>query len=243
MAELYLFFDGTSYYPFTPNTVPEVYETRTYQPTIITRTQVQLTEQSSKTSVSFKFERSHSFARNLLVNLSEIPVLVTIYKSGLIYWQGQVIGVKGSKGEIEIACDSNFSKISRAGRQPRITLECRHVLYSLSCGVNKEAFKKLYPVNSLNSNILDISSIEEADGYYTGGIASINGQSRGILKHSGTVLTLDSSFMGYPSGQLALYPGCNLSESVCNTRFNNIINFGGFARTPTKNPFSSTGLL
>ncbi len=84
--------------------------------------------------------------------------------------------------------------------------------------------------------------ITQPSGFFSSGIAEINGESRGIVKQEGTTLTLSNAFAGNPSGTIVLYPGCRLTEAAC-TAFSNLDNFGGFSRVPVKNPFESAGLL
>jgi hypothetical protein len=62
---------------------------------------------------------------------------------------------------------------------------------------------------------------------------------RGIKSHVGdTVILLGSTFGLLPGQSLNFFPGCRRTRQVCNDKFNNILNFGGFPDTPGKSPFS-----
>lgn len=242
MSEVYQFLDNGEYHCFTPGLTAETVNAITYTPTVISRSAIMLTESFAKTSVQFFFERTHTYAKTLVTNLPEYPITITIFKDGNPYWKGSVIGTEIDSTKITIACDSKFTTLTKNSQQAKMMLTCRHSLYSSSCGVIKESFMSTFTVTNLNSNQFTVAGITQATGYFTNGLAEINGQVRSILKQVGTTITLVTPFSGTQSGNLKLYPGCKLTESAC-SGFNNLVNFGGFARMPTKNPFSSTGLL
>lgn len=242
MAELYLFQKDEVYFGFTPTVFSKILSGITYAPTIIVRSNINLTTNFDKSPVNFKFERTHSFAKDILYNLPENPILVTIYRNELPYWKGRVTGAKANPLYIEVACDSGDSSLKRPGLSPKIMLNCRHVLYGANCGVVQESWASSFSISGLNSSSFSVPSLSVADGHYNGGIAKINGQIRNIIEQIGTNIKLTHPFTGVQTGTLVLYPGCKHTEANCSD-FNNLDNFGGFARLPNKNPFGSTGLL
>jgi hypothetical protein len=241
VAELYLFSDNGTYHAFSPTIFSKVLNGITYTPTIIVRSGLSLTDNLAKTSVNFKFDRTNTYAKSLLVDLPEVPITVIIYRNNVAYWRGRVTEVKANSLSIEVVCDSVYSSITRAGLAGRITLGCRHTLYSANCGVIQESYFNNYNVTGLNDKTIPLLT-GKAASYYALGIASINGQSRHIVKDTGSVVTLSAPFTGVQSGILALYPGCTLSPTSCK-KFNNFDNYGGFPFIPDKNPFSASGAL
>lgn len=242
-SELYLFQYNGTYYGFTPTVLSKTLNTITYSPAIITRSNLTITSNLAKSPVTFKFERSHSFAKLLLQELPETPILVTIYRNSSQYWKGRVLEVTANPLTIEITCDSIFSTLARGGVSPKIQLQCRYTLYSTNCGVTKEAYTAAYTVSGISGKTITITPITQTNGYFTNGIAAINGQQRNIVLHSGNNLTLTASFIGTQSGTLTLYPGCKLTKDDCNTKFNNLLNFGGFPYIPKRNSFGTPGAL
>lgn len=242
MSEVYQFIDNGEYHCFTPQTVDETVNTILYYTTIISRSAIHLSESFAKTSVQFFFERTHTYAKNLLLNQPEYPIIVTIFRNGNVYWKGTVIGTEIDNQKITIACDSKFTTLTKNSQQAKMMLTCRHALYSANCGVIQENWVNNYSVTGISTNQFTVAGITQPTGYFNNGIAVINGQNRSILKQVGTQITLVTPFTNVQSGILKLYPGCKLTESAC-SGFNNLANFGGFARMPTKNPFSATGLL
>lgn len=240
--ELYLFNDNGVLHAFTPTILSKSLSGITYQPTIITRNNITITDNFAKSPVTLSFERSHSYAKELLANLPEKPISVTIYRNSLTYWRGRVTEVKLSKSSsIDITCDSIYSSQRNSGRLLRISPQCRHILYSPDCGVLENDWKVSYTVTASSSSI-SILAITQPSGYFTAGKARMGGQERFILDHTGTNILLIQPFQGVLTGIIDLFPGCALTESAC-LGFNNLPNHLGFSRLPGKNPFSATGLL
>jgi len=242
MSELYLFNDNGVYHPFTPTLFSKSFGGLTYDPTIVKRSSLNLTENFSKSPLIFNFQRTHTWARSLVSFLPEIPITVIVYRNSLIYWRGRITEVKANLLSISVTCDSIYTTIARSSLQPRYTLNCRHTLYSTNCGVVQSIWKVSYSVTGINSTVFTVGGLSQADGYFNAGIAEINGEKRFIIKQVGTTITISAPFTGVQTGTINLYPGCQLTEANCTT-FNNISNFGGFSKIPYKNPFGSTGLL
>ena len=85
----------------------------------------------------------------------------------------------------------------------------------------------------------------EADGFYDGGFvffSSINDY-RLILSHVGNDLTLLLPFPSDAAGEtVRIFAGCDHTIATCKTKFDNVLNYGGFAFVPILNPFL-TGLV
>lgn len=242
MSELYLFTDGIINHAFTPTLTSKTLNSIIYEPTIITRSGIEITENFEKSPVVFKFLRAHTFANMVLTTFPEAPIVVTIFRNNLPYWKGRVLAAKKGQIFIEVACDSLFASSRKSGIRYRATLLCNHLLYGAQCGVVKTSFQTVASTTA-NSTILTIPSLVQADGFFNNGFAEMSGQIRRILTHVGTTITLASAFTSTLTGTIKLAPGCRLTEENCITPFNNLNNFGGFARMAPKNPFESVGIL
>jgi hypothetical protein len=61
-----------------------------------------------------------------------------------------------------------------------------------------------------------------------------------ILSSSGDVLTLLLPFTSSPLGSTVIvFAGCDHTIATCKSKFNNVVNYGGFAFVPTKNIFQT----
>ena len=240
MSELYLFEEAGVKRGYTPTVFSTSFDSVTYIPTAVSRSSITITDQFSKATVSFKFARSHPYAKSLLADIPETPIKVVVYRNSLVYWEGKVTRAKASGMSIEVQCENTYSTLARAGISAKMTLNCRHTLYGVNCKVLQALHGEIYHVNA-TSSVIAIAGL--AEGRYNNGIASIPGQTRRIVLNTTSDITLVSPFTGSYLGDITIYKGCKLTEADCMNTFNNLDNFGGFARIPTKDPFAAQGLL
>lgn len=237
MVELYSFeVEGTTH-RFTPELEAVVYSASTFNPKAIKRGSLTLTSNFAKSLLSFTYPRTDAFARQLINYFPETPTPVKIYRNGTLFWQGRVIDIIGTTSEIEVRCDSIYTTLRNAGMPKRITTQCRHILYSEDCGLVKESWMTAYSVTGINSSSFTVSGLAGTPSY-SGGIAAINGQTRGILVHSGSVIQINHNFSGIQTGTLTLFRGCALTKIDC-MNFANFDNYGGFEYLPLRSPISN----
>lgn len=244
MTELYKF-EGSITYGFTSSILSKTFEALTYAPTLVKRSAINIEHNFAKNNVTFTFARNHFYARELLTEVPETPVLVTIYRTDGVsystYWQGRVVGAKGKGITIDVICDSIYSTLRRGGISPKVTLFCRHALYGAMCGVSQGLWGVNYSVTVTSTEIF-VSGLSQPAGYFNNGIAVMNSQQRRIITNSATHIHLSAPFNFTGPGTITLYPGCELTQIACDG-FSNSDRFGGFDHLPTKNPFNSSGLL
>lgn len=128
---------------------------------------------------------------------------------------------------------------------PRRTYQsaCNHVLYhATTCRVNDAdpAFRaSLISVSSLVANDLTVVGLSPtySDGWFDGGYVEVVGgfDYRLVLSHVGNVLTLHTPFSTTPS-TVNVFAGCAHDIATCKLKFDNVVNYGGFAFVPTRNP-------
>tara|TARA_R110002167_G_scaffold143958_2_gene333670 strand:- start:22732 stop:23562 length:831 start_codon:yes stop_codon:yes gene_type:complete len=131
---------------------------------------------------------------------------------------------------------------------PNVTYQglCNRVLYDDFCQVDDTdvAFRlSTAAVTAVSGNTITVTGADlNGDGYYTGGFVEASGASdrRLILDQTGTLLTLLLPFSTSPLlTNVTVFAGCDHAVSTCKTKFNNVVNFGGFAWVPTKNVFAT----
>lgn len=121
---------------------------------------------------------------------------------------------------------------------------CNHVLYDGFCKVNRNLYTADGPVTAQDGKFITVPDVLLVGiyDYYIGGVVTIGNEKRTVVGQAGDVLELAQPFAGNVVGQTAFVAaGCNHTPDHCKTKFNNIINYGGFPFVPTKNPFQ-TGL-
>jgi hypothetical protein len=164
-----------------------------------------------------------------------------VYRNNMVYYQGRVIDCEMSKTTIQIICDSLYSTLRTATVNAEYTINCIHRIYDAGCTLNPTAWQTSFSISGVSNRQFTIP-INSSTTDYTGGFCGINLQSRQILKHSGTSITLDYIFKGTQTGTMTLTRGCNLTPANCQA-FGNYNNFLGLGFRPVKDPFSETGAL
>lgn len=243
MPELYLFEENQIKYGFTPTLFPKTVGGVEYSPTAIKRGKVKRTDNFTQSPLSFRFERSHSYARRLLNSTIEDLVLVTVFDDGgLPFWRGKFIKAKAQDSYIEIYCESTFAATLEAGKNLTLSNQCWKTIYTPACGLLKENFVSSYPGITATTNEISIPTIAEPDGYFNGGYAVLNGQTRFITSNVGNIITLYTPFTDIQLGTISLYPHCHLTADGCRAK-GNFVNFSGFEKMSTVNPFKAEGML
>jgi len=76
------------------------------------------------------------------------------------------------------------------------------------------------------------------DGYWVGGPITANGATRMVLAHTYDTVTLNDTIPGLAVGMtFELYTGCNRTDTICDSRFGNLLNFRGQPHIPDINVF------
>ncbi|MFP5423428.1 MAG: phage BR0599 family protein [Gammaproteobacteria bacterium] len=162
-----------------------------------------------------------------------------------VSWVGSIQSVSWPKREqAQLVCQPLSARMTMQGLRQGWEPACHHALYSVACGVNRD----LYRISALIQGITGAAIINGAfagypDGYFTAGwvewpIGSGEYDMRSIERHSGSTLVLLGGTAGLQAGQtLRVFPGCNQTMPICNSRFGNHLNFGGIWHLPGRSPF------
>lgn len=130
------------------------------------------------------------------------------------------------------------------------TASCRHQLFSTT-GTGKIGACLLDPASytftgSLNAVIIpkwqfSISGISKPDGYFDNGVLTFtSGNNAGlsciVKEHTaanGFKLFLPTAFTFAPGDTFSIQAGCDKTLATCASKFNNVLNFGGFPHINT----------
>lgn len=173
----------------------------------------------------------------------ELPTFNTVR----LMFKGLVQSVKFSQDGY--TADLNVKSIEDALNRnlPRFTYQsgCNHILYDDRCQAAAASFNVVGAVASGgDTTVVTVTGANaQPDGYWTGGYAArVSGGNdfRLILAHSGNDLTLLLPFSVDVTGtNLQVFAGCDhIVTGDCATKFNNVVNFGGFGFVPNRNPFA-----
>jgi uncharacterized phage protein (TIGR02218 family) len=147
--------------------------------------------------------------------------------------------------QAQFSCRPAVATLGRVVPRFKYRAACNHVLYDVGCKVDDTdlAFRASNAlVTGVSGNVLTVAGLSGTyvDGWFTGGMVEVVGGTdyRLVLEHVGNDLTLLLPFSVTPSN-VTVFAGCDHTIATCKSKFDNVLNFGGFAFVPTKNPFQT----
>lgn len=246
---LYLFQRGDTQYQFA-STKADVTKTiagadsSTWPGFAISHGRIPDSDQAFRSQLSVTVPLSSLIATDTIGTLDFDPMSLTIYKGDLndaeviVVFKGRVLSANPQdNGLCTFNCMTELAALQRKGLGAVIQRPCRHVHYGRGCNLTLSDWQDEFPVASISSNGTSIAvtgATIEADGYYRLGTFEWGGRFEMILTHSGDNLTLASEIPGLVEAvgagavNVKIAPGCPLARSICDGRFSNILNFGGF---------------
>jgi uncharacterized phage protein (TIGR02218 family) len=171
------------------------------------------------------------------------PEVITLYE-GLI----ASVSFENDATVAKIAVQPISQATSREIPRFVYSAQCNHVLYDSGCKIlnTNPLYKHSGTITVVSGNTITVPGLSgfAANWFKAGYVEALAGlDSRPIINHSGDVLQLLLPFPFNGVGKsVDVYAGCPHTIATCKSKFDNVINFGGFAFVPTKNIFE-TGLL
>lgn len=136
-------------------------------------------------------------------------------------------------------------------RVPRFYLgpRCNHSLYSTGCGISKGTWAESGTLAYLSApnqiTITDASLAALPANYFAGGFLEVGSGAnlevrfiRSSSSPSGNVITLTINWplaVASAGATVTAYPGCDYTAGTCETKFSNLVNFGGHPNIPATN--------
>lgn len=242
------FVQGGDTYRFTTYDKVYAYSSNDYFPSAFDIDRIKQSSDPFKNDISFSFPLSNSFAFKQTIYRNSEATTVTLRRGHVndgefeIVFIGRVIGRELNDTELKVVCESVFTKLRSVGIRAKYEHYCRHTLFSSLCGANRGANTNIGVVDSVSGSTLVISELSSrANGFFDLGVVDIGGVKRAIETHIGSSIVLLSPFNESVIGLTAtVTAGCNRTFTVCNDKFSNTINFGGFPYIPVRNPFEGT---
>lgn len=259
--ELYRFVEGSTIWTYTSSDEEETYDSGSgaelYTKRAIGRSEVESKTDLSKANLDVNFFIDDAVARRWMVDKVEAVVTLTIFEKDengdiAVQWKGRMAGVKPKTTEITLTFESIFTSLRRPGLRARYLRTCRHSLYGRGCTLDKDDFAIAATATAASGLQVTVTeAASQPDGTYaTGMIKAPDGTLRFITNHQGTTLTLVrpigslTTAIGLSGPQaVTIYPGCNRTRAICDSRFDNLPNYGGFDWIPLRNPFDGSSII
>jgi len=258
-TELYRFSEqgSSEVWTFTSGDELVTYMAEDYVPTSIGRSQIESRNELARANLDVNVSLTNAAAIRWLSDNGENIVTLTIFERDvsetfITAWKGRLAAVIPGMENFSLKFESIFTSLRRPGLRSRYQRSCRHPLYSRGCTLDPEDFATVGECTALSGTVATVTEAAlESDGYYTGGmLRSPDGVLSYIIDHTGSAITLQrTSFSlsneaasGFPFN-VDLYPGCSRDRVTCNSKFDNLLNYGGFDFIPQKNPMGGSSIV
>lgn len=160
-------------------------------------------------------------------------------------WIGTITEMKREATDrCRLLTASLASTFTRSGLRLTWGRACPYSLYDHNCGILPQQFGIAgLVITALDGASITVNMPEGLPGdWFSGGYAEwiSDGvtERRGLRAQNGSTLGLFGGSVGLETGQtVTLYPGCDRTISTCNTKFNNVLNYGGQPHMPGKSPY------
>ena len=248
-VELYRFTVGTlNTYTLTSADTDVVFTGETYVAEVVTRGEIAHSAEAASGHVNVELPRTSAVVNHFIAYSPEPPMGLTIYRKhrtdpeSIVLFSGAVASVNFAASRVTLLCLPTAEALRRVVPRNRFQQQCNWDLYSGSCGVSKAGFATAAVVSSVSGLTVQATAFSsKANGWFNNGwLENVDGERRWVVSHVGSTITLNAPFIGLLVGDdLIGYAGCDRTEAVCLSKFNNIANHLGFARVPTKNPYNT----
>ena len=247
---LYEFTIGGTTERYVPRASSYSYGGNSYSPLAITGPD-RITDagQERKAKVEVTMPASAAFAQSILDGIGAQIARVRILNGDAgdpdqefrVVFSGRVKGFasfagRTSWGRLKVWAENDFTTGRRRVSPRIIDRTCSYGVYSTGCGLNIADFNAAGTATAIVGNTLTISAASgQADGYYRGGILTYDTHLQLIESHVGDQITLLAPVPGLAaqiaslgSASVEIAPGCDKTATTCNTKFSNVLNFGGW---------------
>lgn len=214
-----------------------------YEAAAIDHSRPRHSSQIKRASTTIRLPRTNAFAQAFFTSgYEESAVTIRRYfkedpdEEAVYSFNGRVVTAATGLLWISLTCEGSATKLRRKSIVQVVQRPCRHPLYGPGCGLTRASFESTLTATEWAAPVLTVTGADaQANGYYTGGTVRFDGNSRWIIDHTGTAITLDRPLLGLESeidvsgsASVFLAPGCDRTRATCNSRFFNIENHGGF---------------
>ena len=229
----------------------------TYTPTEVKRTTITVGPEDRQDVLELSLPSDHEFVQRFISIPPGQEATLTIKRFHrfdgatpeiLVWFKGIVrsVGFSDDGFRSTIAVTPLTGGLSRLVPRFLYSNVCNHVHYDSGCKVIQNNFRLQGTITVVDGFDITVPGASGfADDFFNSGFVSLGGSDfRLVLDHTGDVLRL---LLPFPNADLIgsavdVFAGCDHSIVVCKTKYNNVLNYGGFAFVPTKNPFE-TGIL
>lgn len=265
-VELYKFSTTESSWLKTSSNVEQSHLGEIYVPAVVSRSSIELKNEIAKSAISVEIDIFDELAVHVLSNLANLTLSLSVFvKTDTLVgvgWKGRLSNALPSETILKLSFENIFTTLNRPGLKQRWQKTCRHNLYQRGCSLDRNDFEAAGAVSALSTEIVLVPEANtHSDGFFTLGILQVvGGEQSLIVSHIGSELILqhpsaglskdfttsgygNSYGAGYGGVAVRLYPGCDKLTGTCHSKFNNLVNYGGFPYIPSRNPMDGSSII
>lgn len=258
---LYQFQFGSTVFRFTDQEDPVTHQGQAFTPVPISHTPPEQSGDQTGSNIEISMAFNDEFTAPFVLNFVQIAPAgltdVTVFKgdtnnspSVTVLWTGSLNAVTFGERDVVLLCKPIASVFTREGPRASYGTLCNNEFTDNICLVNPDDFTEfaiqvtglaLDGVTFTLGGLTVSQSPNYVDGTFTGGKMRESANSlntRLIVDHVGDVITVQYPFLNLGLGSVVdVVQGCDHAISTCDTKFDNVVNFFGFFKTPRQNPF------
>jgi uncharacterized phage protein (TIGR02218 family) len=246
-VELYKIWSGSTYWYYTNGDVSVTFESNDYVPAAITRNSVEYNSTLDISTMKVQFLPIASpVVQYIAINPIDIVWIEIsrlfrdqdpLEKSVIFIGQIKSVSFKGLNAEAECVGFEHFLKMNIPTF--RYSPTCNHKVFDSLCGLTSATYKvsATITLDATETQLTSSSFSSYDNGYFVGGLVQYSGESRPIVAHVGSKITMGYRMTGLVTSVVVdAYPGCDGTPETCKNKFDNIENFFGFPFIPDENP-------
>ncbi|AXH68427.1 hypothetical protein [Vibrio phage R01] len=207
------------------------------------------TQEDKRSNVKIEIDASTDLAKALRTNPVDSVCKVEILRSHrndknkqwIYYWRGNVSVVGREEALLlNLECSHMLTALATGGLRARYNYHCPHALYGPSCRATIAADKtKKFTVSAISGIHVSLTGWTATNWWDGGQLHFEDGKRRRyIMSSDSTGVNMDAVAAGLTVGTVVtLQAGCDRTKATCQSKFNNLPNYGGYLAVPVKNPF------
>ena len=239
--------DEAEFWYYTSGDVAVTYDGQTYTPASLKRGQSQYDSQLEVTTMSVTASYIDDVITDF-ISINPVDILwIQIMKlhrgqsplESDVVFIGQIksVSFKGVNANIKCVGFEHFLK--KTVPRWRYQLTCNHKVFDSNCALTADDYKTTETVTLDSSGIILTGTAfgTEDDGYFIGGEVKFGDESRTVVAHSGTSITMMYKMNDLESSDsVDVYPGCDGRPETCRDKFDNVIHSLWMPFIPSENP-------
>jgi len=249
--------EGAQFWSYTSSDTHYTYLGRVFLATSMNRGRIEQSQDVKRNNLTITLPITTTLIQQYIVSPPTDRIHLTIYRlhdddpdnEVILFWVGRIVNVEFKEETADIRCEPLDTSLERPTLRRLYQTSCPHVLYGSVCKVDPSLFLIAATISSINRLVITSAAFGAyPDGYLAGGYVEIKigniYNKRFITYHTGNEIGINLPIAGVSIGTvLNTYPGCTHNISICNSRFSNILNYGGQPFIPIKNPMNGTPIF